>query len=195
MINVKNSQLAYFEIFKKRKPAKNYLQDCNDFELKEKIREDLLQKQRNQCAYCERKIEKTNSHIEHIRQRDKFHQLECEYSNLVLSCNDGNSCGKYKDSQKNPIAKYTSSVVEFELFCGALDKEKHQSVEKVLSTFTILPFSSEISQEAANIYKYLKQNNLLIEMRDIFIAATAVIKNRLFNTLLSKGKRGFIQGF
>lgn len=72
---------------------------------------------------------------------------------------------------------YTSSVVEFELFCGALDKEKHQSVEDVLSAFTILPFSSDISQEAAHIYKNLKQNNLLIEIRDIFIAATAVVNN------------------
>ena len=106
MINIKNSKLEYFEIFKKRKKAKNYQKDCNNFKLKDKIREDLLQKQNNQCTYCERKIDKRNYHIEHIRQRDKFHKLECEYSNLVLSCNDENSCGKYKDSKKNPIAKY-----------------------------------------------------------------------------------------
>jgi tRNA(fMet)-specific endonuclease VapC len=81
---------------------------------------------------------------------------------------------------------YTSSVVEFELFCGALDKKKHQSVEEVLSAFTILPFSSDISQEAAHIYKYLKQNNLLIEIRDIFIAATAVVNNMPLVTVNKK---------
>jgi uncharacterized protein (TIGR02646 family) len=107
MINVENKKLEYFEDFKRKNNAKRYKEDCDNFELREKIREDLLIKQRNQCAYCERKIEnnKNSCGIDHIRQRDKFNNLECEYSNLVLSCKDEDSCENYKDSKKNHIAK------------------------------------------------------------------------------------------
>lgn len=99
MIDVENSPLAYFEDYKKKYKAKNYQDDCNDHELKDEVRKDLLCKQRNQCAYCERKIDNENSHIEHIEPRDKAHTLECEYSNMILSCNNNDSCGKYKDSK------------------------------------------------------------------------------------------------
>lgn len=96
MIDVENSKLEYFENFKRKNNAKNYERDCSDFELKDKIRDDLLKKQKNQCAYCERLINKENSHIEHISPRDKNTKLQCEYSNLVLSCNNIDSCGEYK---------------------------------------------------------------------------------------------------
>jgi uncharacterized protein (TIGR02646 family) len=102
MIDVKNSKLEYFENFKKKNNAQNYIQDCDNFELKENIRKDLLKKQRNQCAYCERllDINKQNFHIEHIEPRDNTKaKLECEYSNLVLSCNNDDSCGRYKGSR------------------------------------------------------------------------------------------------
>jgi len=100
MIDVENTLLKYFETFKKKNKPKRYQEDCDDDNLKESIRTDLLVKQRGQCAYCERKLdkEKQNFHIEHIQPRDKDHKLECEYSNLVLSCNDCDSCGKYRKS-------------------------------------------------------------------------------------------------
>ena len=69
---------------------------------------------------------------------------------------------------------YTSSIVEFELRAGALNALKQQQVEKILSAFIILPFTSQVSQEAAFIYQKLKQDNKLLEIRDIFIAATAI---------------------
>ena len=99
MINVENSILEYFEKFKKKNNAKRYQEDCDNFELRESIRNDLLGKQRNQCAYCESKITKVKSTIEHISPRDGL-KLECEYSNLVLSCKSIDSCDKFKDSKK-----------------------------------------------------------------------------------------------
>ena len=102
MIDVENSKLEYFENFKKKNNAKNYTKDCDNFELRENIRKDLLVKQRNQCAYCERLLDtnKQNFHIEHIEPRDNAKaKLECEYSNLVLSCNTDDSCGRYKGSR------------------------------------------------------------------------------------------------
>jgi uncharacterized protein (TIGR02646 family) len=168
MINVKNSRLEYFEIFKKSKKAKNYLQDCNDFELKEKIREDLLQKQHNQCAYCERKIDKKNSHIEHIRQRDKFHQFECEYSNLVLSCNDENSCGKYKDSQKNPIAKFWQDEFIHPVFDNPEEYFSFNEDGQILAT----------KENATRTIKYLNLNSLkLIRSRKSLLLQLIYMKD------------------
>lgn len=101
MINVKNSENSYFEEFKNNNNTRRYQEDCNDFNLREKIREDLLKKQNFQCAYCETKLNPSNDnmHIEHIRARSTHHHLECEYTNLVLSCNSNESCGRYKDSK------------------------------------------------------------------------------------------------
>ncbi len=81
---------------------------------------------------------------------------------------------------------YTSSVIEFELRAGALNIQKQQQVDKVLSIFTVISFSSQISQEAATIYQQLKKNNELIEIRDIFIAATAITHAMLLATLNKK---------
>ena len=97
MINVENISLEYFEDFKSKNNAKRYVEDCNDFDLRESIRNDLLIKQRDQCAYCESKITKEKSIIEHIYPRDKTALLECEYSNLVLSCKSDDSCDRFKD--------------------------------------------------------------------------------------------------
>ena len=81
---------------------------------------------------------------------------------------------------------YTSSVVEFELLIGALDEQKRQNSEAVLSAFTILPLSSEIAQQAAEIYQNLKRNNLGIEIRDLFIGATAIVHRMPLVTLNKK---------
>jgi tRNA(fMet)-specific endonuclease VapC len=70
---------------------------------------------------------------------------------------------------------HTATMVEFELFSGATDDRKRQDVEDILRLCTILPFSSEVARQAAKIYQTLKQNNEIIEIRDIIIAATAIL--------------------
>ena len=97
MIDVENTSLEYFEAFKKKNNAKKYTEDCDNFDLREAIRDDLLIKQKFQCAYCESKITKEKSTIEHINPRSKSPKLECEYSNIVLSCQSKDSCDKFKD--------------------------------------------------------------------------------------------------
>lgn len=68
----------------------------------------------------------------------------------------------------------TSTMVEFELFAGATDERKRQDLLDVLPLCHILPFTSEIAQRAASIYQELKQQNQIIEVGDIIIAATAL---------------------
>lgn len=96
MINVENSILDYFESFKQKYNTKRYIEDCNNLELKKAIKDDLFRKQRGQCAYCESKITLEKCTIEHIQPRDKANALECEYSNIILSCKNTDSCDRFK---------------------------------------------------------------------------------------------------
>jgi tRNA(fMet)-specific endonuclease VapC len=70
---------------------------------------------------------------------------------------------------------YTSTVVAFELWAGAVQVSKQQEVQELLRLFTILPFHLEIAEQAATIYRDLRNRNQVIEIRDVFIAATAVV--------------------
>ena len=70
---------------------------------------------------------------------------------------------------------YLPTIVEFELFVGATDPEKRQDIHDVLQFCDILPITSDIAQHAAQLYQDLKRTNQIIEIRDLFIASTAII--------------------
>jgi len=101
MLNLNSCEPECFISFKAKNNPHSYQDDCNDYELRECLRKALIEEQKYQCFYCEKKIENNSSkvHIDHIKQRDFYHNLECEYSNMVLSCNDNSHCGKFKDKQ------------------------------------------------------------------------------------------------
>jgi uncharacterized protein (TIGR02646 family) len=63
------------------------------------IRTALHAIQGARCAYCERRtgIEVGDGHIEHFRCQTDHPNLDLDWSNLFWSCNDENSCGKFKD--------------------------------------------------------------------------------------------------
>ncbi len=96
----------------------------------------------------------TSIFVEHFRKQNKQTSI---YYNLV---------GQY--------TLFTSTIVEFELFAGATDNGKQNDTQAILKFCTILPFSTDCARQAANVYQSLKQQNQLIDMRDIFIAATAL---------------------
>ena len=81
---------------------------------------------------------------------------------------------------------YISTIVEFELFAGALDTQKQRDLQTILERCKMIPFTSEIAQNAAKIYQQLRQQNQLIEMRDIFIGATAIVYKLPLLTINSK---------
>lgn len=78
---------------------------------------------------------------------------------------------------------FTSAVVEFELHSGAIDRQKQQDVEELLSWCVVLPLTSDVAQSAATIYQQMRQSNQLIDVRDIFIAATALVHDLPVATL------------
>jgi len=97
MLNLNRDEPKCFRDFKIKNKPHRYVEDCDDYDLRECLRISLLQEQKKQCFYCEKKID-NRFHIDHIKQRKKYTKLECIYSNMALSCNSNNHCANYKDA-------------------------------------------------------------------------------------------------
>lgn len=71
-------------------------------DVKEKLKASLIKEQRGICCYCESKLIKNDSHIEHFRPQERFQELSLDYNNLFCSCQsnlkkgDPRHCGNAK---------------------------------------------------------------------------------------------------
>jgi len=81
--------------------------------IKVEIQRILLDEQGHICCYCENKIEIADSHIEHIRPQDKYPNLDCDYSNLLVSCaknptkdNNKSHCGHKKETGSTKVYSF-----------------------------------------------------------------------------------------
>jgi predicted nucleic acid-binding protein len=79
-----------------------------------------------------------------------------------------------------------SAVSVFELYAGATDERKKTDISNTLSAFETLPFTHDIAVKAGELYIALKKSNRLIEVKDIFIAATAIVYDMPVFTLNKK---------
>lgn len=70
---------------------------------------------------------------------------------------------------------YVSSVTLYELYMGAFTPQKWVDIQTLTDGIPVLSFSQEVAEKAAIIFQELKKTNKLIEFRDIFIAATAIV--------------------
>ena len=100
--------------------------------------------------------------IQHLRAKDKTTHL----SNLPDSS-----------------ALFVSSVTVFELYCGAVDSKKKQDVDLLLSGIVILPLDHTVASKAAEIYRDLRVKAQMIEINDMFIAASALVFSLPVKTL------------
>ncbi len=64
---------------------------------KQEIQQCLEKMQGSRCAYCEGPLDDLGRHIEHFRQKHVFPTLTFDWRNLYWSCDQTNSCGRYKD--------------------------------------------------------------------------------------------------
>ena len=84
---------------KKNKPPQNFIEwkklankdwqpNWNNFQKPEKtsVHNSLLTEQGFICCYCGRRINQTDSHIEHLKPRNKYPDLTLDYTNLIASC-------------------------------------------------------------------------------------------------------------
>ena len=68
---------------------------------------------------------------------------------------------------------FISSITLFELLSGAKTDKHVEDIHKITKWIETIEFDDEIATIAASIFRNLKQQNQLIDYRDIFIAATA----------------------
>ena len=91
----------------------------------------------------------------------------------------------WKIKENNCIC-FMSSVTLFELQCGAKSEEHSENIRKLCTWIGTIPFDNDIAEISSLIYQRLKNENKLIEFRDIFIAATAIADNLCVATLNSR---------
>lgn len=78
-----------------------------------------------------------------------------------------------------------SSVTEYEIYSGATS-EQIPFWDDFLKKVKVLPFDQNVVKKAVAINQTLKQNRKLIDLADLFIAATAIANNLSFGTLNRK---------
>lgn len=81
------------------------------------LMEYLYAMQHGCCAYCERRLQEGKSHVDHVEPRGnrETEHLTLTCSNLVLSCNNPQSCGSTKHNHRLPIQPRPGANVHFRL--------------------------------------------------------------------------------
>ena len=94
----KGEEPEFLTEFKRKNPAKQY--DSKEFKSWIPILRDVLcNEQKGLCAYCCSKISVDKSHNEHIEPRNPgtyTSKRSLDYTNIVASCQNKNTCGNKK---------------------------------------------------------------------------------------------------
>ena len=78
---------------------------------------------------------------------------------------------------------HVSTVSVFELF---LRKTNVELVENFIKDLDVLDFNSTVARKSSEIFKILKSEGRIIDMRDLFIASTAIVNGCTLITLNTK---------
>lgn len=135
-----------------RVPRYSDLNEVENLPHKIHLKNSLLLEQGHICCYCCKPIGTENSHIEHIRpkERDEYRAISLEYENLLASCQGYHdreeNCGHSKDNTFNeelfvsPLEENCESLFEF------TDRGKIKAVdgnERAAYTIEILNLDTE----------------------------------------------------
>lgn len=108
-----------------RVPRYSDLNEVENLPYKIFLKNSLISEQGHICCYCCKPIDTKNSHIEHIRpkERDEYRAISLEYENLLASCQGYHdreeNCGHSKDNAFNeklfvsPLEENCESLFEF----------------------------------------------------------------------------------
>lgn len=108
-----------------RMPRYSDLNEVENLPHKISLKNSLISEQGHICCYCCKPIKTYNSHIEHIRskERDEYRAISLEYENLLASCQGYHdreeNCGHSKDNAFNeelfvsPLEENCESLFEF----------------------------------------------------------------------------------
>jgi len=154
----KNIEPDFLLEFKRKNTPKTW-NDYNDENIKSKIKNFILEKEQSKyCPYCEKAIYNVNEgHIEHIKPRDLFPKLFQEYNNMVVTCNEKNSCGsakqnKYSKEFINPVIENPKEFLTYNLASGEIIPTYKDAQDirnkRAIYTITLLNLNNYILKDA-----------------------------------------------
>ena len=77
---------------------------------------------------------------------------------------------------------YVSAVAKYEVLAGVGEKDMHEW-QQIFEDVTVLPFDEAAIDTARMIFRQLKQENKMVSLGDILIAATAMANDLPLATL------------
>lgn len=163
MLKVNKEQEPNFLLEYKKKYSPKSWNDYNKDDIRIKIKENiLLIEQKEYCPYCEKRIYDNNEyHIEHIKPRDSYPKKFQNYDNLLVSCNEKNSCGIYKKNKydnkfvnpvvDNPENYFTYNIANGEIIPKSNDEKSNEYIRAVY-TIKILNLNCYELKEARKAF-------------------------------------------
>lgn len=155
----KQEEPLFFKDFKR----KNKLNNWNDYsyDIKRELKSYMLEEEQGyNCPYCETVLTLDDSQIEHIKPKDIFPKALGDYSNYLVGCMNGKSCGQYKgnkwdDNFINPTLENPEDYLTYDMMTGEIVPiaKEGKKYEKAKVTIDILNLN----------------NKRLCEMRKTFI--------------------------
>jgi predicted nucleic acid-binding protein len=95
----------------------------------------------------------------------------CVFIEYFRSKNKDNTLFAELNRQRRRL--YVSAVVKYEVLSGAKDHDMDEW-QHIFDTIIVLPFDDSTVDTARMVYRQLRQENKLIGLGDILIAATAI---------------------
>ncbi|WP_234118916.1 retron system putative HNH endonuclease [Clostridium hydrogenum] len=146
MLKVSKEQEPNFLLEYKKKYNPKSWKEYDKDNIRNKIKENILVlEQEEYCPYCEKRIyTNDDGHIEHIKPRDLFPKEFQSYDNIIVSCNEKNSCGIYKknnydDKLINPVIDNPNNYFYYSIANGEIVSKNNDenSKEYIKANYTI----------------------------------------------------------
>lgn len=145
MLKVNKEEEPDFLLVYKKKYSPKTWADYNKDSIRSKIKENILViEQEEYCPYCEKRIYDNEGHIEHVKPRDLYPKEFQSYYNLMISCDEKNSCGKYKGNKYdekfiNPIIDNPEDYFNYNIASGEIVSKNNDknSKEYIKAKYTI----------------------------------------------------------
>ncbi len=135
------------------------------------------------CCYCERRIDKYNSHIEHFKPKSKFPSFELDYSNLLCSCQK-----HLKPGEPRHCGNSKGDWFDENLLISPLDTDCEQHFKYTFDGW-ILPSDSSNNKAITTIEKLQLNIPKLIDLRK------NVIDTFLDESIASEDLNKFVENY
>lgn len=169
MLKVNKYKEPDFLLEYKRKYSPKSWIEYNKDGIRSEIKKNILfLEQEEYCPYCEKRIYDDEGHIEHIKPRDLYPKEFQNYNNLIVSCDEKNSCGKYKRNNYsnnliNPVIDDPDEYFDYNIASGEIIPKNNDesSKEYIRAIYTIETLN-------LNCYELKEARKALIDILNVY---------------------------